>query len=176
MADEAMPCYRRALQLKPDSPGVHSNFLFTLHFLAPTTLSELAAAHAEYDRLHAGPLRTGWRPHDNARAPQRRLRIGFVSPDLCRHPVGYFLIRALENLDRGQCETVCYSNRVPKDEMTIRLQAAAALWRDAVGLNHEQLAEQIRGDRIDILFDLAGHTGGTQLLVFARRPAPIQIT
>ncbi len=163
------------MQLKPDSPGVHSNLLLSLHYRPGVTLAELADAHAEYDRMHAAPLRTAWRPHDNARDPNRPLRIGFVSPDFGLHPVGFFLIRCLENLDRGQCETVCYSNRVPKNDLTIRLRAAAALWRDAVGLSDARLAEQIRADRINVLFDLAGHTAGNRLLAFARKPAPIQI-
>ncbi len=118
-----------------------------------------------------------WGRYDGVRDPARRLRVGFVSPDLGRHPVGYFLIGCLEHLDPGRCESVCYSSRVAKvDDMTTRLRAAAALWRDVAWLGDEQLAEQIRSDRIDILFDLAGHTAYNRLLVFARKPAPIQVT
>jgi predicted O-linked N-acetylglucosamine transferase (SPINDLY family) len=174
--DEAVECYRRALQLKPDYPETHSNLLFTLQYRAGTTLAELAAAHAEYDRLHAGPLRAAWRPHENVRDPQRPLRLGFVSPDFGRNPVGYFLIRALENLDPSQWQTVCYCYRVNNDELTARFQAAATLWRDVRGLSQERLAERIRADRIDILFDLAGHAGRNRLLAFARKPSPIQVT
>jgi predicted O-linked N-acetylglucosamine transferase (SPINDLY family) len=181
--DEALACYRRALELKPDYAAAHSNLLYTRQYRAGVTLSELAAAHGEYDRLHAVPLRRAWPQHENVRdcvpsaASSRRLRLGFVSPDFGRHPVGYFLIRGLENLDQGQCETVCYSDRIIKDDLTTRFQAATTVWRDVFGLNHEQLAAQIRADRIDILFDLAGHTaGGGRLLMFARKPAPIQIT
>ncbi len=105
-----------------------------------------------------------------------RLRLGFVSPDLGRHPVGYFLVRVLENLSREQYETICYSDRIVKDDLTHRLQAAATQWRDVIGMSDQRLAEQIRADRIDILFDLAGHTAHNRLLVFARKPAPIQIT
>ncbi len=106
----------------------------------------------------------------------RRLRVGFVSADFGRHPVGYFLIRALENLDRGQCETVCYCNRMIKDELTARFQAASTIWRDVSRLSDQALTEEILADRIDILFDLAGHTAGNRLLVFARKPAPVQVT
>ena len=102
--------------------------------------------------------------------------MGFVSPDLGRHPVGYFLVRVLENLDPEQAETVCYSDRIVKDDLTDRLQAAATQWRDVTGMSDQRLAEQIRADRIDILFDLAGHTADNRLLVFARKPAPIQVT
>jgi predicted O-linked N-acetylglucosamine transferase (SPINDLY family) len=99
--------------------------------------------------------------------------VGFVSPDLGRHPVGYLLVRVLENLG---LETICYSDRVAQDDMTCRLQAAATQWRDVLGLSDERLAEQIRADAVDILFDLAGHTAHNRLLALARKPAPIQIT
>ena len=75
-----------------------------------------------------------------------------------------------------QHETICYSDRIVKDDLTHRLQAAATQWRDVFGMSDQRLAEQIRADRIDILFDLAGHTAHNRLLVFARKPAPIQIT
>jgi len=123
--------------------------------------------------------------------------LGFVSADLGRHPVGYFLVRVLENLaqlpspiragSEGEtaaatkspgegCETFCYSDRTVKDDLTQRFQAAATQWRDVAGMSDQRLAEQIRADEIDILFDLAGHTAHNRLLVFARKPAPIQIT
>ncbi len=129
-----------------------------------------------YDRQHAVPLAAGIPQHAQVRDCHGRPRLGFVSPDLRRHPVGYFLIRVLENLDQDQFETICYSDQIVKDDMTHRLQAAATEWRDVLGMSDERLAEQIRADRIDILFDLAGHTGSNRLLVFARKPAPIQVT
>jgi predicted O-linked N-acetylglucosamine transferase (SPINDLY family) len=174
--DEAAVCYRSALERKPDFAEAHSSLLLTYQYGAAVTLSELAAAHAEYDRQHAEPLRTARAPHVNDRDPLRRLRLGFVSPDFGRHRVGYFLIRALENLDRNQCETVCYCDRIIKDDLARRFQAAATVWRDVVGLSDEGLTEKILSDRIDILFDLAGHTAHNRLLVFARKPAPVQIT
>ena len=76
----------------------------------------------------------------------------------------------------NRCATVCYSDRAVKDDLTRRLQSAATDWRDVFGMSDERLAEQIRADRIEILFDLAGHTAGNRLLVFARKPAPIQVT
>jgi protein O-GlcNAc transferase len=173
--DEALACYRRALELKPDYAQAHSNLLMALQYHPDITRSELAGAYAEYDRLHAEPLRSAWRRHENDRDPQRRLRVGFVSPSFGRHPVGYFTLRGVENLDRDQFQTVCYSDRTAEDDLTARFRAAAALWRDTRRLDHEQLAEQIRADRIDILFDLAGHLANNRLPVFARKPAPIQV-
>src|SRR5262249_20785554 len=70
---------------------------------------------------------------------------------------------------------VCYSDRAADDPLTSRFRAAAAEWRDVYELENDELFSQIVEDKIDILFDLAGHTG-KRLLVFARRPAPVQIT
>ncbi len=174
--DEAVACYRQTLALRPDVSVVHHHLLATLHYLPGLTPQELARAHREFDQRHAAPLQTTWRPHACVPDAERPLRLGFVSPDFCRHPVGYFLVRALENLDRGQCEVVCYSNRTRRDPLAARFHAAASLWRDVVGWSDDQTARHIRDDRIDILFDLSGHTHGNRLLTFARRPAPIQIT
>ena len=123
-----------------------------------------------------GALRGSAGACNNVRDGGRRLRLGLVSPNLGRHPVGDFLVRALEGLAPHGLEAVCYSDLLVKDDLTRRIQAAATQWRDVIGLNDQQLAQQIRADRIDILFDLAGHTAGNRLLVFARKPAPIQIS
>ncbi len=174
--DEAVACYRRALELKPDFVSARSNLLCTLQYCTGVTPSGLAEAHAEYDRRHAAPLYVTLAQHENARDRHRRLRLGFISPDLARHPVGVFLVRVLENLSQEQYETICYSDRMVKDDLTLRLQAATTRWLDVIGISDQRLAEQIRADRIDILFDLSGHAAHNRLLVFARKPAPIQIT
>jgi predicted O-linked N-acetylglucosamine transferase (SPINDLY family) len=174
--DGAISSFRRALECKPDYPAAHSNFLLALQYDAGATLSGLAAAHAEYDSRYAGPLRPLRRQPQTLPDPLRRLRVAFLSPDFRRHPVGHFLIQALENFDREQWETICYCDRVVQDDLTTRLRAAATVWRDVVGSNDEELTEGIRADQVDVLFDLAGHTAGNRLLVFARKPAPIQIT
>ena len=173
--DEAVAAYRRALELDPRYTQAHSNLLFALQYCPEAAPAALFQAHAEYDRRHAAPLKAVAK-HETASGRRQRSRLGFVSADLGRHPVGYFLVRVLECLGPAGQETICYSDRVLKDDLTHRLQAAATLWRDAIGWSDEQLAEQIRADRIDVLFDLAGHTAHNRLLVFARRPAPLQVT
>ncbi len=174
--DEAVACYQRALELNPEYAVAHSNLLLTLQYCAGATPAALAEAHAEYDRRHAAPLCGAIAQHDNVHDRHSRLRLGFVSPDLDQHPVGYFLVRVLENLSQTQYETICYSDGIVKDGLTHRLQTAATQWRDVKGMSDQLLAEQIRADQIDILFDLAGHTAHNRLLVFARKPAPIQIS
>ena len=174
--DEALACFRRAFEIKPDYVDAHSNWLFSLQYRPGITPAELAAAHAEFDRRQAALFRAYWPSQASPRKVAGPLRLGFVSPDFSLHPVGFFLIRALENLDRGAAEIVCYNDRLIKDRLTARFQAVATDWRDVFGRTDEQLAAQIRDDRIDVLFDLAGHTAHNRMLLFARRPAPLQVT
>ncbi len=174
--DEAIASYRRALALKPRYAEAHSNLLLTMQYCEDVSLSSLAAAHAEYEQHQASGLRSAWQPHVNNRDQNRRLRIGFVSPDFGEHPVGFFAIGLLKQIGRSEAEVVCYSDRRDQDELTKRFCATATQWRDVFSSNDEQLAKQIREDGIDILFDLAGHTGRNRLLVFARKPAPVQVT
>jgi predicted O-linked N-acetylglucosamine transferase (SPINDLY family) len=172
---EAIAALRQAAELKPEYASAQSNLLLTMQYRDGVTLQELADAHQEFERRLAAPLRSLWPAHNNDRDPARPLRLGFLSPDLRRHPVAYFLIQVLEHLDRRQFDVVCYCDRKKYDELTARFQAAAGQWRVVAGESDERLAETIRADRIDILFDMAGHTAHARPLVFARRPAPIQI-
>jgi predicted O-linked N-acetylglucosamine transferase (SPINDLY family) len=175
LVEEALACYRRAAELAPAMTAAHSDAVACEHYRPGVTLARLAEVHAGWDQRHAAPLRSTWRAHANSRDPERTLRLGFVSPDLARHPVGYFLVRTLEALRAEPCEVICYWNGSQRDEMTGRLQAAATAWREVHGLPEQALAEEVRGDAIDILFDLAGHTANGRLLVFARKPAPLEI-
>jgi protein O-GlcNAc transferase len=174
--DETVACLRKALELKPDYASARSNLLNSLQYRGGVTLAELATAHWEFEQLHAAPLRGEWMPFATDRDPGRPLMVGLISPNFSQHPVGHFVIRALENLDRDYFKTVCYSDRNARDDWTRRFRAASTIWRETSSSTDAELAEQIRSDRVDILFDLAGHTAKNRLLVFARKPAPIQIT
>jgi predicted O-linked N-acetylglucosamine transferase (SPINDLY family) len=104
------------------------------------------------------------------------LRIGYVSPDFRGHAVGRFLLPLLANHDHGQVEVHCYAAMRVPDEWTSRLRACADVWHDISALTDEQAAEMIRRDKIDILVDLTMHMSGNRLLIFARKPAPVQAT
>jgi protein O-GlcNAc transferase len=174
--DEALRLFERAVALPRATPSAHSNRLAVLHYHPHSTLQSIAEAHRAYEQRHALQLRASWQPHSNSRDPDRRLRLGFISPYFGIHPVGFFLVRPLENLDRRQCEVVCYEDGAKTDEIHTRLRARAAEWHDVRGVSDGQFAQRIREDRIDILFDLTGHNARNRLLVFARKPAPLQIT
>jgi predicted O-linked N-acetylglucosamine transferase (SPINDLY family) len=102
--------------------------------------------------------------------------VGFVSGDLWEHTVGYLVAPLLENLDRRECAVICYYDNARNDKNTARIRATTEQWRNICGVSEQRVAEQIRSDRVDVLFDLAGHTALNRLRVFARKPAPIQIT
>ena len=174
--DEALACCRRAVELKPDFTEAASNSLLTLLYHPGYDAQALLAEHRLWAMRYADPLAAEIRYHQNDRAPERKLRVGYVSPDFRGHPVGYLLLPLFANHDRRQVEIVGYSDvRVP-DALTAKLEALSDAWCISVGLSDRQLAERIRGDGIDILVDLALHTAGNRLLVFARKPAPVQVT
>ncbi len=168
--------YRRALELDPGDATTHSSYLFWRGYLPGASLAGLAADHAAWNQIHAHPLKAAWPARYSPRDAHSPLRIGFVSGDFGRHPVGYFAIRPVEALAQAGCQIACYSARFRNDDLTSRFRAASQVWREARLLSDPSLADQIHADRIDILCDLSGHSAGNRLPVFARKPAPVQIT
>lgn len=174
--DEAIASYRRAIALKPDLSFLHSNLLLTLHYHAGITPADLAREHRAWAERHVLPLAPVRQPHDNDRKPNRRLRIGYVSPDFREHSVARFLLPIVREHDRRQVEVLAYSDVARPDHVTELIRANVDQWRDIAALGDERLVDAVRGDRIDILVDLAAHSGRNRLLVFARKPAPVQVT
>ena len=174
--DEAVLSFREAIKWNPGSSVNHSNLLYTQLFSQEETASSLYQEHSRWNKLHAEPLSRWILPHKNDRSPGRRLRVGYVSPDFYRHPVGRFMVPLLAAHDHQQFEIVCYSSvRIP-DPMTDQCQTHSDVWRVATGQTDQQLADQIRADQIDILVDLTMHMSNNRLLTFARKPAPVQVT
>ena len=135
----------------------------------------LLAEHRGWGKSQAAGI-VPYTSYDNSREPDRPLRIGYVSPDFRRHPVAFFVEPILEHHDRQKFENICYAQVASPDAFTERFKQLAGSWHNICGLTDEQLAEQIRADRIDILVDLAGHTAKNRLLAFARKPAPVQVS
>jgi predicted O-linked N-acetylglucosamine transferase (SPINDLY family) len=173
--DDAIAACRRAIALNPNLPEVHSNLVFTLHYSPAYDAQAIAEELRRWNRQHAEPLRKFIQSHSNDRSPDRSLRIGYVSPDFLENPVGRFLLPLLAHHDHQNFQIVCYANVQRPDALTPRLQGHADIWRSTVGLTDEQLATQIRQDQIDILVDLTMHAASNRLLVFARKPAPVQV-
>jgi predicted O-linked N-acetylglucosamine transferase (SPINDLY family) len=172
----ALASYRRAVALRPDYAEAASNLLLALLYDPDADGRKLLDEHRRWARQFAEPLAEPGRRHPNDRSPERRLKVGVLSGDLRSHPVGYSLVPLFEYRDRRQFELVGYSDVRAPDAVTARLHSLADAWRDAAALDHRQLAELIRADRVDILIDPSLHTAGNRLLVLARQPAPVQLT
>lgn len=172
--DEALAAYNFVIDLKPNYASAYSNRLLALHYQAADARGSILTAArqfgAQFDR--AGPDEVSVGEAD----PERRLRIGYVSGDFRRHPVGYFLAPVLTNHDRSKVELFCYSAFHGGDDITEYLRASSDHWRSLVGLNDEAAANLVRCDKIDILIDLSGHTDHNRLPMFALRAAPVQVS
>jgi protein O-GlcNAc transferase len=175
---QAIEARRRALSLRPDDAPSHSDLLVTLHYNEGSSARQLFDEHLAWARRHEDPAlaRFPERPFDNSANPARPLRVGYLCGDFREHPIARFLPPVLANHDRALIGVYCYSDVPCPDRQTERFRALADVWRDVSAMDDDAVAEAVRADRIDVLVDLAGHLDNRRLLVFARRPAPVQAT
>lgn len=174
-AEDAAQWFERAVRLNPDDARLRANLCFSLCGVAGVDPARVFAAHREYG-ARVGADAGVMPPPQLDRSPLRRLRIGFVSPDMRDHPVARFLLPVLRTLDREAFDIAVYASNMERDDMTGSLRACAGLWREVVTITDEELASQIRADGVDVLIDLAGLTGGTRLGALAWKPASVQCT
>ncbi len=172
----AIAAYRTALRLNPKLPVIHSSLIFAMERHEASDSQAIFAEQKEWNRIHAQPLRHLIKPQQHRPSSDRKLRIGWVSPDFRRHVVTRCLLPVFNEFDRGRFENFCYFNHQHTDQMTNAVRSAVDHWRDIHDMSDEDAAELIRTDRIDVLVDLALHSGDNRLLVFARKPAPVQVT
>ncbi|EIC20523.1 O-linked N-acetylglucosamine transferase, SPINDLY family protein [Thiorhodovibrio frisius] len=172
--NEAIASYCEAIRIKPDYSLAHNNRLFALHYGERTPSGAIWAAACEFGDKFGKPRFFDQEPFRGK--SDGRVHIGYVSGDFHNHPVGYFLESVLKNHDHKKFSVHCYDTQGAQDDLTARLKRHAQVWRSLVGINDAGAAEQIRSDEIDILIDLSGHTAHNRLLVFAQRPAPVQVT
>jgi len=172
--EQALAAYDRALELKPDFALAHSNKIFTLDFIPRFGFAEHQQERRAFQRMQAARFHPP--AHPNPRDPDRPLTVGYVSADFRRHSAASCFGPVLHHHDRDAFRVVCYSGVRVEDDWTGRFRSCASAWRAVAGLDDEALADLIRQDGVDILVDLSGHTEGNRLLVFARKPAPVQVT
>lgn len=173
---DAIRLLREATDRHPAVALLHSNLLLALHYTPLVPPEVIWRAHRRWNALHAQPLLPE-RPLEIAdRDPTRRLRVGYVSPDFCAHPVSRFFEPLLYGHDSSQVEIFCYAIASRQDDVTARIRTRSDHWASIDSLSDEAAAAHIMRDRIDILVDLTGHTAGSRPMLFARRPAPVQVT
>ncbi|MBZ0069505.1 MAG: tetratricopeptide repeat protein, partial [Thiobacillus sp.] len=173
--EQAERCYRQCLAPTPGDLQARPNLLMLLNYLPDADAGRVLEEHREWGRVAEGriPQLELIQPAEDT---QRRLRVGYLSPDFREHSVASFIEPVLRHHDRSRFEVCCYSSLPTPDETTRRIRAAVDVWHDIDKLSDGEAARLIREDRIDILVDLSGHTSGGRLGVFAARPAPVQMT
>jgi protein O-GlcNAc transferase len=172
--DEALDSFRRAVECDPDSELTHRNLNYSLTYHAEDP-REILDECVRFATRHEAPFLAQTVRYPNDRNPARRLRIGYVAPDFNGHCQSMFTAPVFASHDRAMVELYVYSSVTRADQTTVRLRASADIWRDVQHLSDEQLAAQIRDDRIDVLIDLTLHMSRGRPLLFARRPAPVQV-
>ncbi len=173
--DQAIESFRRAKELSPSYRAAQDNYLYTLLFHAGYDAEQIAREHRAWAEGFP-PL--GEVQFANERTLDRPLRVGYISPNFREHPVGRAMLPLIEQADRDQFMTTCYSDSIANanDPIQQRLRRFATTWRESAGWSDEQLMQQIRADQIDILVDTTLHMTGNRLPLFARRAAPVQVT
>jgi protein O-GlcNAc transferase len=173
-AAAARETLHKTVAMAPNLSPFYSNLLLDMQYDPDIDEAQAAAAAREWGRRQIAAVRAVSLAPD--RDPQRPLRVGYVSADFYRHPVGWLGSAPIMAHDRAAVTTIIYANQTLYDPLTVALQGSVNSWVPIMGLDDDSLAARIAADRIDILVDLAGHTAGNRLGVFARRPAPIQLT
>jgi predicted O-linked N-acetylglucosamine transferase (SPINDLY family) len=172
--EEAIHWYRKAWELRPDYDAAASNYLMALNYgsgLAPEYIYE---QHAKWGERFAG-IGT-FASRIRATTTDRPLKLGLVSGDFRNHSVAFFIEALMRHHSRDKLQITCYANVSKPDSHTQTLREMAEYWCDIGQMTDDTAAARIAQDGIDILMDLSGHTGGNRLGVFARKPAPLQLT
>jgi predicted O-linked N-acetylglucosamine transferase (SPINDLY family) len=173
--DEAIAACDRAIALRPDSPDAASDRLFLLQYHPAYDGRAICEEAVRWRRRHAEPLTESLAAHPNDRAVDRRLRIGYVSADFGNHVSSLFTIPLLTHHSHEQFEIFCYSDVKKVDHVTDVIRGCADHWREIVNVSEADVAQIIRRDGVDILVDLSMHIAESKPLIFARKPAPVQM-
>ena len=181
--DGAIAAYRRALKLNPTCVGALNNLIFCADLHQGTTPEYALELRREFDARFCQPFMAARQamvgPFPNRPDPDRRLRVGYVSADLRAHSAAAAFGPIILGHDHERLEVYCYSTHEPEGEDQQHAQSMfkdVSNWRDISGMSPGEQAQEIFDDRIDILVDLSGYSGGSVLQVFGMKPAPVQIT
>ncbi len=172
----AIKSCRHALKYKPDYINAFSNLLYLLSYNVLCSPEQILEEHRNWDRIHGEKHETHAFSHTKSTDPNKRLRIGYVSPDFRKHALSFFFGPILNNHNRSNVEVYCYSNVSKPDRVTERFKMMADKWHSIIEMSDKEAAQKVYEDEIDILIDLAGHTAKNRLTIFTYKPAPVQIT
>jgi predicted O-linked N-acetylglucosamine transferase (SPINDLY family) len=167
--------FDRAIEIRPDCDEAITKKIFYLDF-APDADFEIQQAARRYwwDAIGSkfGTRKLAARSLD----PEKRIVVGYVSSDFRTHSAAFAFLPVLRSHDKANFQVNCYSSSPVRDSLTEVFQSHADVWADALSLSDNELADRIRADGVDVLVDLSGYSAGNRLNVFARKPAPVQVT
>ena len=170
--DDALMNLGAAAALSPGSRSIASSRLYTMNFLTAISPEEVARAHLSWPGADMARAVT----FANTRAPDRALRIGYVSSDFRRHSCANFLLPLIERHNKQVIHVTAFSGVQAPDEITQQFRSSTDDWVDIASTTDEEFCEEVRRRSIDILVDCGGHTSSTRLAAFALRAAPIQVS
>ena len=173
---EALEAFEQASALAPQDAQAFSNWLLASQYDPSLSAAALFERHRQFAERFEQPLATRRYTHAAWQCAGRRIRLGYVSPDLRKHSVASFIEPVMLGHDRSRFEVHAYYSNAFQDEVTARIRAGVEHWHDVAALSDEALAQRIHADGIDVLVDLSGHTAGNRLRAFALKPAPVQVT
>jgi protein O-GlcNAc transferase len=172
--DDAIIQYRRALSSHA-TPAIYSNLIYTMQYQQDATPEGVQKELDGFEAMFGTPRKSMIKPHTNDRDPNRKLRIGYISTEFRQHALGLNIVPLLTRHDKSQFEIYCYADVDKPDFYTFRLRQCADKWHDIHNKNAHEIADLVRADGIDILLDIHQHMGSNRLLVYAHKPAPVQI-
>ncbi|MFN4926039.1 tetratricopeptide repeat protein [Bradyrhizobium sp.] len=171
----AIARFDQALAVQPDYDEAITKKIFYLDFLSGADFAVQQAARY-YWWVAVGSKFPRRKLAARALDPERRIVVGYVSADFRTHSAAFAFLPVLRGHDKTQVQVNCYSSSPRHDDLTATFQSIADVWVEAANLSDDELADRIQADGVDILVDLSGYTTGTRMPVFARKPAPIQVT
>jgi predicted O-linked N-acetylglucosamine transferase (SPINDLY family)/glycosyltransferase involved in cell wall biosynthesis len=171
---DALPHYQKAMELAPEDRDSPSNFLLCHMYLADVDPKLVFEEHRKWGVNTAKKFPSAFK--FKLRERGTKLRVGFLSADLCHHPVAHFIEPIFRHYDRSKFDFLAYGDQRKSDEFSQRFSKMVDVWTETCTLDDKPLAKKIHDDRVDILFELAGHTAYNRLGVFALKPAPVQVT
>ncbi|MBF0381290.1 MAG: tetratricopeptide repeat protein [Magnetococcales bacterium] len=172
---EAVAVLEKAIAIKSDFSDAHDDLLLCSQYIPSQTLDNLYSIHKRWADALFSPADLNIFHHKNDISPKRKLKIGLLSGDLGRHPIGYFIAGFLRHHDPQKLEIICYSDR-KDDDLSAQLKSCSDGWHTITNIGSDELARRINLDLIDILIDMSGHTAKNRMALFAKKPAPIQMT
>ena len=173
----AITMYREVLECNPGFPAATHNLIYAMSRFDKIGNQELFTETCLYAQAMEAPFIPEWPAHTNSRDPERCLQIGFVSGDFRDHAVAIFCRKLLSRLSQSPSLTThAYYTKPDEDSVTIDMKNHFQYWSSVGHLSEQQLARNIIEDKIDVLVDLSNHSEGNRLCMFARKPAPLQVT